>query len=62
MGPEQERAWAHCRGPLASLWVSLLTAGWNIASPALLATDNGDKLDLLKLAPLDIVSLLKLGL
>ena len=53
--------WAIARGPMASVWLTLLRIGWDMHSAHILKSDQGEYYSMLELAPWDIRQLLVLG-
>ena len=50
-------SWASVRGPLAALWLSLLSVGWDMRSAIHIVSDTGQIFSLLEFAPKDVSEL-----
>ena len=55
-------AWKYARGPISSVWSTLLRIGWSMSGPTTLVSDEGWHIDLLRVCPQDVRVFLEQGI
>ena len=59
---DKRASWTSTRGPIATVWVSLLRVGWTMRSPTVLVSDLGKAFDLTRTCPWDLRLFLEEGI